>query len=56
MLNVEIRMETENDHITPINIASALIESRYFKPEELDEIAEHLRSYTMRIRRQERNN
>lgn len=50
MLQLMFEQETMKDNVTPINVASALIESKVFEAVELEEIAEHLLSYTKRIR------
>lgn len=52
MLMIEIKAETGNDKITPINIASSIIGSGTFDLNELEELSEHLRAYTSRIRNQ----
>ena len=50
MLRIMYEQETIKDYVTPINVASALIESKVFEPVELEEIAEHLLTYVKRIR------
>lgn len=50
MLNILIKAETPDDKITPINVASALIEIKRFDVNDLNEIAEHLQAYTNRVR------
>lgn len=51
MLKILFKAETINDYITPINVASALIECESFNVIELSEIAEYLQSYVTKCNR-----
>ena len=53
MLKINFVAETENDVLSPINIASALIGKDHITLDDLDEIEGHLREYTSRRRREE---
>ena len=50
MLQIMLNARSPEDKITPINIASALIEYDRLRPIDLREIAEHLLAYTNRIK------
>lgn len=54
MLEILFNGETPKDRISPITVATSLIESKYFNCAELEEIAEHLLTYTKRIRLEEK--
>ena len=54
MLNIMYEGETPKDHISPINVANALIESGIFGEIELEEIADHLNAYLKRFRSEQK--
>ena len=42
MLKILFEAETENDYMTPISIANAILRADFLENEDIEEIAEHL--------------
>ena len=53
-INYELREDEIATGATPIKVADALISNQLFSMDEIEEIADHLRAYTRRVRWEER--
>ena len=50
MVRISYEAETENDNISPLTIAHAMVEDSNLDLSDLEEIANHLLAYTTRCR------